>query len=111
MWRWWRPTGWLSSLPVRGTAPHGMVWISTPILTGIGAPARWMLRTMSTPCGETRSRGRGRWWLRSSRNGDSTDPRPLPGRTAGGPTVREMLLDMIEEYARHTGHADVLREA
>ncbi|HUB38826.1 MAG TPA: DinB family protein [Streptosporangiaceae bacterium] len=30
------------------------------------------------------------------------------GRT---PTVREMLLDMIEEYARHTGHADVLREA
>ena len=30
------------------------------------------------------------------------------GRTA---TVREMLLDMIEEYARHTGHADLLREA
>ena len=30
------------------------------------------------------------------------------GRT---PTVRAMLLDMIEEYARHTGHADILREA
>jgi hypothetical protein len=30
------------------------------------------------------------------------------GRT---PTVRAMLLDMIEEYARHTGHADMLREA
>jgi uncharacterized damage-inducible protein DinB len=30
------------------------------------------------------------------------------GRT---PTVRTMLLDMIEEYARHTGHADILREA
>ena len=29
------------------------------------------------------------------------------GRT---PTVRDMLLDMIEEYARHTGHADILRE-
>ena len=26
-------------------------------------------------------------------------------------TVRDMLLDMIEEYARHTGHADILREA
>jgi len=25
--------------------------------------------------------------------------------------VREMLLDMIEEYARHTGHADLLRES
>ncbi|MEW1951900.1 DinB family protein [Terrabacter sp. NPDC080008] len=30
------------------------------------------------------------------------------GRT---PSVRAMLLDMIEEYARHTGHADILREA
>src|SRR4051794_20833919 len=30
------------------------------------------------------------------------------GRT---PTVRAMLLDMVEEYARHTGHADLLREA
>ena len=30
------------------------------------------------------------------------------GRT---PTVRLMILDMIEEYARHTGHADILREA
>ena len=30
------------------------------------------------------------------------------GRT---PTVRAMLLDLIEEYARHTGHADLLREA
>lgn len=30
------------------------------------------------------------------------------GRT---PTVRAMILDMIEEYARHTGHADLLRES
>jgi uncharacterized protein DUF664/OLD-like protein len=29
------------------------------------------------------------------------------GRT---PTVRDMLLDKIEEYARHTGHADIMRE-
>lgn len=30
------------------------------------------------------------------------------GRT---PDVRTMVLDLIEEYARHTGHADILREA
>jgi len=30
------------------------------------------------------------------------------GRT---PTVRAMLIDLVEEYARHTGHADILREA
>ncbi len=26
-------------------------------------------------------------------------------------TVRRLLVDMIEEYARHTGHADLIREA
>lgn len=27
------------------------------------------------------------------------------------PSLRRMLLDMIEEYGRHVGHADLLREA
>jgi hypothetical protein len=27
------------------------------------------------------------------------------------PSVRRLLIDMIEEYARHTGHADLLRES
>lgn len=33
--------------------------------------------------------------------------------TAGGesPTLRRALIDLIEEYARHAGHADLLREA
>ncbi len=33
-------------------------------------------------------------------------------RTPGGdqPTVRDVLIHMIEEYARHCGHADLLRE-
>jgi hypothetical protein len=25
--------------------------------------------------------------------------------------VRRLIVDFIEEYARHTGHADLLREA
>jgi hypothetical protein len=25
-------------------------------------------------------------------------------------SLRRLLVDMIEEYARHTGHADLLRE-
>lgn len=29
----------------------------------------------------------------------------------GAPSLRRLLVDMIEEYARHTGHADLLREA
>ena len=27
------------------------------------------------------------------------------------PSIRRVLVDVIEEYARHTGHADLLREA
>ena len=27
------------------------------------------------------------------------------------PSIRRMLVDVIEEYVRHTGHADLLREA
>jgi hypothetical protein len=26
-------------------------------------------------------------------------------------SLRRLLADLIEEYARHTGHADLLREA
>ena len=33
------------------------------------------------------------------------------GQNGRAVSVREMLLDMIEEYARHTGHADLLRES
>ena len=33
----------------------------------------------------------------------------MPG--GGHPNVRRMVMDIIEEYGRHTGHADILREA
>ncbi|HEV7205180.1 MAG TPA: DUF664 domain-containing protein [Jatrophihabitans sp.] len=41
-----------------------------------------------------------------------------PGRTRGHefpgwgtPSLRRLLVDMIDEYARHTGHADLIRES
>lgn len=33
-----------------------------------------------------------------------------PRRTGGYPTMRWIMLHMIEEVARHNGHADILRE-
>ena len=34
------------------------------------------------------------------------------GRSRGGPpSLRRIVVDMIEEYARHTGHADLIRES
>jgi len=35
----------------------------------------------------------------------ASDPAPGEGRD-----LREVLVHMIEEYARHMGHADLLRE-
>jgi uncharacterized damage-inducible protein DinB len=32
-------------------------------------------------------------------------------RSGESPSLRRLLIDMIEEYARHAGHADLIREA
>ncbi|MFJ2025779.1 DUF664 domain-containing protein [Streptomyces sp. NPDC087897] len=32
-------------------------------------------------------------------------------RTGERPNLRRILLDLLEEYARHTGHADLIRES
>jgi hypothetical protein len=40
---------------------------------------------------------------------DQLSPREWPGGQA--PNLRRLLFDLLEEYGRHTGHADLLREA
>ncbi len=40
---------------------------------------------------------------------DWTGGHEFPGW--GVPSARRLLVDMIEEYARHTGHADLIRES
>lgn len=37
----------------------------------------------------------------------------LAAFTSGGesPSLRRLLIDLIEEYARHVGHADLIRES
>ena len=41
-----------------------------------------------------------------------TRPAGPPQRTGGEVvSLRRLLCDLIEEYGRHTGHADLLREA
>jgi uncharacterized damage-inducible protein DinB len=41
----------------------------------------------------------------------SMDDRNLGEPNPGGLTLRRTIVHMIEEYARHCGHADLLREA
>jgi hypothetical protein len=38
-------------------------------------------------------------------------PVAKPFNDGGAPTLRWILVHMIEEYARHNGHADLLRES
>ncbi|RZT84838.1 uncharacterized protein DUF664 [Pseudonocardia sediminis] len=37
-------------------------------------------------------------------------PAPLPPRKTSAPSMRWLLVHMIEETGRHAGHADILRE-
>lgn len=41
----------------------------------------------------------------------SMDDRDRGGPEPGQHTLRRLIVHMIEEYARHCGHADLLREA
>jgi uncharacterized damage-inducible protein DinB len=44
-------------------------------------------------------------------DGDAGRPTQFTWPDGRTPSIRRLLVDMIEEYARHTGHADLLREA
>jgi hypothetical protein len=35
----------------------------------------------------------------------------VTGARGESPSLRRLLIDMIEEYARHVGHADLIRES
>ena len=41
---------------------------------------------------------------------DLSHPAPKPSRPGSAPTMRWLLTHMIEETARHAGHADIIRE-
>ena len=48
-------------------------------------------------------------WLDTITDADLGEVKPLP-RQGESASVRDILVHMIEEYARHCGHADLLRE-
>lgn len=45
------------------------------------------------------------------KNGDLDQLTPWSNSRGESPNLRRILVDMIEEYARHTGHADLIRES
>lgn len=55
-----------------------------------------------------RARGVWRELLADGGAGRLADWEPMPGQR---PNLRRLFVDLKEEYARHTGHADLFREA
>jgi len=49
-------------------------------------------------------------WLDALTDDQLGDQKPLPRNPGETASVRDILVHMIEEYARHCGHADLLRE-
>jgi hypothetical protein len=41
---------------------------------------------------------------------DLDQPAPVPAKSGAAPSMRWLLTHMIEETARHAGHADIIRE-
>jgi hypothetical protein len=44
-------------------------------------------------------------------DGGLSRPAAQPWADGRAPSLRRTLIDLIEEYARHVGHADLLRES
>jgi uncharacterized damage-inducible protein DinB len=85
------------------TADPGWTWHSATLDTGTALRALWAERV---------SRSRGIVQARLSRGGDaalSETHSAWGGR--GRVSLRWVLVHMIEEYARHNGHADLIRES
>ena len=92
------------------------------VMAGEDAPPLYWSEAMPTPSGTARapirrwSRGRGRPGATRSPTPSATSTAPgtwasaAPCGTATTVSLREVLVHMIEEYARHCGHADLLRE-
>ena len=67
---------------------------------------RRLARGARASCGRRRSSGRAR---RSA--GAGLDQLAKYCEWDELPNLRRVVVDMVEEYARHTGHADLIRES
>jgi hypothetical protein len=50
-------------------------------------------------------------WREAIGDGGLDQPTMISFEGFGSPTLRRALVDLTDEYARHVGHADLLREA
>ncbi|WP_324652605.1 DUF664 domain-containing protein [Georgenia sp. H159] len=86
-------------------APEGQDPSSWQFTAGPEETAQDLYRLWEDAVGRSRERLRG-----ALADGGLDQPAHLEHED-GHPSLRRLVLDLIEEYARHTGHLDLLREA
>ena len=96
--------------------PYGPPWddvdFGPTTRTGSSGPPPTTAPRRCTRCGTTPSGGPASGSPRSSPpTVTSASLSTSAGPTATHASLRRLLFDLLEEYARHTGHADLLREA
>ncbi|WP_151082650.1 DUF664 domain-containing protein [Nocardioides cynanchi] len=87
---------------------------STAPFDGVDLERDWEEWVWSSAADDTPDALRGLWVasVQRSRHAltEALSHGGLEQRTHQGMSLRRLMADMIEEYARHTGHADLLRE-
>ena len=77
----------------------------------------WEWRTAADDSPRSSSRSGSPAWPARARTSPRRTPRARTPRSAVAwmdgepPSLRRLMVDLIEEYARHTGHADLIRES
>ncbi|WP_330461931.1 mycothiol transferase [Streptomyces sp. NBC_00820] len=108
---------------VRGRQPPSQLAGRVPQFLRAGDPVRDAEpgREWRTAAADSPERLRGLWRAAVTRSRDNVRravaeqgvdfPAWYTSRSGERPQLRRLLTDLIEEYARHVGHADLIREA
>ena len=106
--RWWKRTGWRCASLACPIASHGPAWTGMRIRTG-SSVLRLSLSRSSCKARYHQACERSRHVVSNAAGLDQLSARVL--RDGRHFSLRWVLLHLIEETARHAGHADFLREA
>ena len=91
--------------------PWDVDWAGTAATTGSSSPPPTTPLRSSTRCTTAPSPAPASGWAPPSADGGPDQLIHVSDGEGNHASLRRLLCDLLEEYGRHTGHADLLREA
>ncbi len=110
-WPGWRTTGFPFAFTGETRLQSGERLTGRPTPTGNGTRQPRTRLKRCAPFGRKPCSTPARWWRRRWQMGDWISSPNARGSDGRAPSLRWILVHMIEEYARHNGHADFIRES